>query len=300
MNNIIIPTSDLYRISMFDKYLNVNSIENNDHFIFIADDRFKHTREEYQKHFESLKNNHLYTLHYTRDFIEEVRPYFAECRFFDEILKAYPVCMKLLIFIWSKHVLGLDKAMMMDDDVLYLVPLKEKYENYDYVKKADGISKMCRASVAALEATYPEINIREFERTRKSKINSGTLIYTHSEKYDILNWMQRFFDSEHLCILYKKKVYEYENGISKLKYGCSWIIEQYIYGMFFDAVVGIDKFHEFGSSVNISVSGYCKNPKTITKIPNIVHLLLKNKEVHYEYYTTLLDKYLKQKKDKKK
>ena len=288
-NVIIIPTCNEYRIRMFDEYFNVYNQDHNMRLIFIADDRNKISRDAYTEIFKSLKHSSLYELHFSSDVISDVRHLFSDAAYFDNILNSYKLSIKLLIFIWAKHKLNINKSMLLDDDVLFFKPIDHIFDKNDYVKKTDGLSWLCAKSRNALQDVYPEIDINDFEKDKSRKINSGSIIYTWDDSHDLVGWVHRVFNSEKLSRYVMRRAYLHTIGKGNIHrgtgWGRSWIMEQYVYGMFMNKI-GFDRWESFSSyeintGVNLPKDGKIKQVKNL---PNIVHFLPANKKPLYEYY----------------
>ena len=294
-NVIIIPTCNLYRIRTFDKYFNVFNIVHDHRFIFVADDRHKISREEYLEVFSTLKNRHLFDLTFSTELLSSVSPLFSDVPYFADIVKNYPLSIKLLIFIWAKHELGIEKCMLLDDDVLFLRPVDHVFAEHNFVKKSDMISWLCQKSLAALQDAYPEIDVKKFENDKK-KINSGSIIYTWDDSHNLLGFVKQFFGCKSLHKFIMERAYLHSIGKGHVGkgtgWGRSWLMEQYTYGMFMHSI-GWDKFADFGAVVNTGVQiPKDDKPRKLTRVPNIVHFLPANKMPLYEYYIGRLEQYL--------
>lgn len=300
-NIVIIPTCNLYRIQKFDEYFNIFNVEHNHRFIFVADDRHKISREEYEKLFTSLKNSHLYEVHYSSDLLRSVQPLFEECKYFNDIVNGYPLSIKLLIFIWAKYELEITKSMLLDDDVLFLKPIDHIFDEHDFVKKADALSWLCSKSKQCLQDTYPEIDMTKFEND-KLKINSGSIIYTWDDSHDLLGFVRRAFASKALHKYVMERVYLHSIGKGFVHkgtgWGRSWIMEQYIYGMFMHSM-GWNRYADFSSAVNTGVTvPKDRKIRKLARLPNIVHFLPPDKLPIYEYYIQCIERYLTENHDR--
>jgi hypothetical protein len=296
MNIVIIPTCNEYRIRKFDEYFNIYDVDHNHRFIFVADDRHKISREEYKTIFASLKNQSLYELHFASDLLSSVKLIFTDCLYFDNIVNNYPLSIKLLIFIWAKMVLGINKSMLLDDDVLFLKPIDHIFDSYDYVKKPDALSWLCTKSKQCLQDTYEEFDLTKFEND-KQKINSGSIIYTWQDSHDLLGWVKQAFSSKALNKFVMERVYLHSIGKGFVNkgtgWGRSWIMEQYIYGMFMHSI-GWDGWHNFtASEVNTGVTAPKDDKiRKIAKLPHIVHFLPPDKVPIYENYIKRIEQFL--------
>lgn len=285
--NVIIPTSNEYRIRMFDKYFNILDLPHNMNIIFLADDRGNISKEKYNEIFYELKNKAYYSLYFTSDLIESVRPYFSNAKYFNDILKLYGVSIKKLIFIWAKKTMNINKSFLLDDDVLFLKPIDEFYYANAYVRKKDPFSKLCKRSASAVRSTYPEVNYDEFVK-KKLQINSGSIIYTWDDNHNLINWMNRFFDSTHIYEYLKERYDDFHSGKSKNLWGISWQIEQWIYGLFMYSCDELQSYASFGNIVNTSISRPEKI-KPLQKLHHIIHFLNRDKIPVYEYYIARLE-----------
>lgn len=286
--NIIIPTCNEFRIRTFDEYFNIFNEAHNIRFTFVCDDRGGISRKQYETVFASLKNKDLYDVYFATDVVKDLSSTFADCAYYDSILTEYPLSIKLLIFIWAKKFLGFDKSMLLDDDVLFLKPITQFYEENDYARKKDSLSKLCVKSRQALQLTYPDFDILQFEKAR-DKVNSGSIIYTWKDEHDLLGWVKKFFSSEPIDKLIRIKKYEWAAGLSRALWGSTWLLEQYSYGMFMHHM-GMDKYAHFGNLVNTGISKASPKISPLQVIHNIVHFLPRDKMPLYEFYLARLNK----------
>ena len=287
MNAVFIPTSNLYRAQTLIKYYNIHAEPTNQRVTFIADDRGNISREEYA----SAINDPRFGLIYTSDMMAAVNHLFDSCPYYDQIINdMYKVSIKMLVFIYASRYLGIKKSLMLDDDVLFLKPL-DKWFEYDYVVKEDGLSSMPDHQVKAFQYTYPDVNIAEFN-TPEVRINSGSIIYTLEDGDDrLVNDVRAFFSSDDIYRVLVNRLNK--TNTRRARWGYDWMLEQYFYGIHMYSL-GVE-IPRFRAAVNIGLA-YPKEDKPLrplVSVPNVMHFLQMEKQRMYDGYLPLIDQYIR-------
>lgn len=291
-NNIFVLSSSNKRLEMFARYYNVFKEETNQQITLIVDDR----RISRDKIFRS---NIFHNILYATDIIEELRPKFTNCDYYDMILNIYPVSIKMLIFIYAYYFLGINKSMLIDDDTLFLCPIDYIFEKDDYVVKKEFLSKMTHRRAQIFADIFDIENfVNQFN---KNLINSGTMLYTYKEKHDLLGDVQKFYNSGDIfAMLYENYCKNIMNGESnRTTSGRVWITEQYFYGIhFLKLKLSGETITDFGQAVALYTTYIKENAKKIKmkKLPNIMHFVPKNKENFYNFFSNYIDDYVERNK----
>ena len=284
-NVVFIPTSNLYRVRTLIKYYNVHNLPTSQRVIFIADDRGNIGKEEYA----DAVGDSGFELIYTSDMLAAVNDLFVDCPYYDVIINdMYKVSVKMVVFIYAARHLGINKSLMLDDDILFLKPLDEWFK-HDYVVKEDGISKMSSAQIKAFQRTYPHINISQYDQP-KNRINSGSLLYTHQDNGVLLHDVRAFFSSDDIYHIFVNRLNK--TNSRRKRWGKDWMLEQYFYGIHMYSL-GLD-IPRFRSAVNTTLT-YAKEGVPLNKfrkIPNVIHFLQIEKQRMYDAYLPLIDSYL--------
>ena len=284
-NVVFIPTSSLYRVRTLIKYYNVHNLPTSQRVIFIADDRGNIGKEEYA----DAVGDSGFELIYTSDMLAAVNDLFADCPYYDQIINdMYKVSVKMVVFIYAARHLGINKSLMLDDDILFLKPLDEWFK-HDYVVKSDRLSWMPDTHVKAFEYAYPHVDIAEFNQP-KNHINSGSIIYTVNDDARLIADVRSFFSSDEIYHILVKRVNK--NKGPRKCWSYDWTLEQFFYGVHIYSL-GLE-IAQFKSAVNIEM----KLPKEdriikpLNKIPNVIHFIQMKKQLMYDAYLPLIDSYL--------
>jgi len=214
--------------------------------------------------------------------------YFTDAPFYDKILDVYGLSVKLLTFVFAKT-LGVEKSMMLDDDVFLLKPV-DSFFQYDYVKKADTMSKMGKKAHSIVRSVFPESLDLEQMNADNHRINSGTLIYKFHES--LIADLHAFFSSEQIYTFLKN---ERRDDKKPSHVGHAWLVEQYTYSCHLHRF-GQENLHDFGSEVRMVGAYPKKKPKdtsVLKNAPNILHFVLRDKKRLYEHYSKVVNNTLK-------
>jgi hypothetical protein len=161
------------------------------------------------------------------------------------------------------------------------------------------MSRLCAPSHNALREPYPNVDI--YLTDKNLKLNSGSIIFTYQDR--IIDHMRKFFSSYQVNFMISEKTFLIETRGNV--WGCSWIIEQVVYGIFFrDIILHEDRCKRIpGNIVTLeivgpNVKGASPPTSPFRSIPHIIHFLPRNKIPFYEYFLSRLKATLKNEKRK--
>ena len=297
-NDIFIISNKVERIEKFIKYYNVYKTDTNQRLNVILDDR------NCTYNTESICHDEI-EIHYATQVIESTKHLFDQ-EYLMKILDVYGVAIKWLVFPYIHEVLGLNKAMMMDDDVLLLKPLDHYFSN-DYVfYNESSFGNMSKTVEAGLAPIYKDlIDISTMRNPPYFSLNSGQVIHTKNDHY--LEFLQRAVCKE-TYILIMSAVMKYKNKERAGRYdtpaygsaknnrvigGKYWIIEQNIYAIYYKWLLenGYEPV-KFGNDVKIIVKFMTEKPK-LKSIPAYIHYLPIDKNPLYDLYGASVEELLK-------
>ena len=298
-NDIFIVSNKVERIENLLKYYNVYGEDTYQRLHVILDDR----KATYN--IDSIKDT--VEIHYATDVIEKTKHFFDEEYLF-KILDVYGVAIKWLVFPYIHEVLNIERAMMMDDDVLLLKPL-DHYFSHKYVfYNESALGVMGKFVEAALYPLYKDlVDISTMRQKPYFSMNSGQVIHTKNEHY--LEFLQRAVCKD-TYILIMDGVYKYKNkkgygGSVIPAYGTAknnrsmggkyWCIEQNIYAIYYKWLDenGYEPVR-FGGDVRVWST--VMNVKKLKKIPAYIHYLPIDKEPLYTQYAKAVEELLKEEK----
>lgn len=281
VNRIYVPAYKEDRLRYFQKYYNVLGLETNIEITLILDDRYR-TRESYDLSGIDFHKE----IFWSSDIIADCRNLFTNKENYDRILKIYAPSLKMLVFIWLHKFKGIDKSMLLDDDVLYLKPVDEAFQN-DFMIKKEMLSRVSGSLASVFRKVWPD----RVDDINTNLLNSGTIIYTYDESNGLIEDADSFFSSPEI-LSELEAGYEKRLNVHRIR-GRAWILEQYFFGFHFINIKKKHKVVDFRTYVNL-VTVYPKenSSKTIKKLPYIYHFLPMIKEPLYEHYTKLVDAYL--------
>lgn len=280
MNNIFVFSYSLERLNLFQKYYNVLNEETNTSISLILDDR-KKPRDYYDMSKITFHEN----VYWATDIIEFCRDIVKDQILYDKINAIYGPAIKLLTFHWIYHKLNIVKAMILDDDVFFLRPIDDLF-NYDYVIKEEHMSRPKGNFLIALREIYPD----RADALKNNLLNSGTIIYTYRNDLKLYEDISLFYNP--LFLKFFENVESQRISKERVK-GRAWILEQYAYGLHFMKVKEKYTVNSFKEKVRlITTNPSDKYPKSINKLPNIMHFLPIDKDSCMSYYSKLVDDYL--------
>jgi hypothetical protein len=298
-NDIFIISNKVERIENLLKYYNVYGEDTYQRLHVILDDR----KATYN--IDSIKD--AVEIHYATDVIEKTKHFFDEEYLF-KILDAYGVAIKWLVFPYIHEVLNIERAMMMDDDVLLLKPLDHYFFNKYVFYNESALGVMGKFVEAALYPLYKDlVDISTMRQKPYFSMNSGQVIHTKNEHY--LEFLQRAVCKD-TYILIMDGVYKYKNkkgygGSVIPAYGTAknnrsmggkyWCIEQNVYAIYYKWLDenGYEPVR-FGGDVRVWST--IMNVKKLKKIPAYIHYLPIDKEPLYTQYAKAVEELLKEEK----
>jgi hypothetical protein len=298
-NDIFIVSNKVERIENLLKYYNVYGEDTYQRLHVILDDR----KATYN--IDSIKD--AVEIHYATDVIEKTKHFFDEEYLF-KILDAYGVAIKWLVFPYIHEVLNIERAMMMDDDVLLLKPLDHYFFNKYVFYNESALGVMGKFVEAALYPLYKDlVDISTMRQKPYFSMNSGQVIHTKNEHY--LEFLQRAVCKD-TYILIMDGVYKYKNkkgygGSVIPAYGTAknnrsmggkyWCIEQNVYAIYYKWLDenGYEPVR-FGGDVRVWST--IMNVKKLKKIPAYIHYLPIDKEPLYTQYAKAVEELLKEEK----
>jgi hypothetical protein len=290
MNDIFVLSANIDRLRYFNKYYNVLHKDTVSTLHLIVDDR--HLGRLDSNTLESLTN--FTSVHYVSDIICAVRPYMAEksLPFYDAILEKYKVSIKWLVFIYSNKILGVHRAALLDDDTFLLQPIDHYFHNKNVVMR-EFLSGMNDRVQRLLTNVYGDIvNINQMKEER-CYINSGQMIYTWDSDV-LLDFMNRTFCRDMYDFIEEGvKKYSKKSGTSSIRKtgGYYWIIEQYVYAVFFEYLKQSSEVNLFKNDMVLWTYTSFKFD-SIKKLPSYIHFLPKDKTPLYTDYVKMLYAYL--------
>lgn len=279
MNNIFLLTAEYNRILNFYNYYNIFNKKTQTKINIIIDDRIISKND-------IIKIQKLYTdIYFVSDIIESLIIFFDSPDIVLEILKKYGVSIKWLLFIFIGKILKIKKSMLIDDDTLLIKPI-DFYFKYDYVIKKDNLASMTDLGIDTAKKIV-KFNINEINEKRLF-INSGQMIHTWKNE-GLLKFMNNVF-SIHMLNFINKGIKKTNNFSLRNVNGKYWIIEQYMYAIYFYSLKNV---HKFKSDIQLYTYKIKEIPKN-KKLPNFIHYLPKDKEPFYKYYLPFLDNKIKE------
>ena len=295
-NDIFVVSNKIERIHNLLNYYNVYDVDTNHKLHVILDDR----KQSYNV--ESISD--LITIHYATDMIEKTKHFFEQ-EWLERILEVYGVAIKWLVFPYVHEVLGIKKAMMMDDDVLLLKPLDHYFEDEYVFYNESALGVMGKFVEAVLAPLYKDlIDVSTMRYQPYFSMNSGQVIHTQNEHY--LEFFQRavckdtyvlIMDGVHKYTRVKKhgKYDTPEYGSAKnnrVMGGKYWIIEQNIYAIYYKWLVEQGyKVERFKGDVRLWTT---KMPEKVSfkSFPAYIHYLPTDKEPLYNVYAKRVEEIL--------
>jgi len=297
-NDIFIVSNKVERIENLLKYYNVYGEDTYQRLHVILDDR----KTTYN--IDSIENS--IEIHYATDVIEKTKHFFDE-EYLLKILDSYGVAIKWLVFPYVHEVLNIQRAMMMDDDVLLLKPLDHYFFSAYVFYNESALGVMGKFVESALSPLYKDlVDISVMRKEPYFSMNSGQVIHSKNEHY--LEFLQRAVCKD-TYILIMDGVYKYKNkkgygGSVIPAYGTAknnrsmggkyWCIEQNIYAIYYK---WLDENgyapDRFGSDVRIWTT-IMKDVKKLKKIPAYIHYLPIDKEPLYTQYAKAVEELLKE------
>ncbi len=294
MHNIFVLTCNPTYVEIMNKYYNIHNLPTKAKLTLIIDDK-RIPKDSIPELMQRLPIFSDYIL--MSDMIEFVgNTVLKNSKHFKELVNFYyKVSVKLIVFIYVKLKLGIDKSFMMDDDILFLKPIDSLFDNYNYAIKKDTLSNFNNGTYLEkkiktnIETTYyyvdnVQMNIEKFY------INSGTILFTWTDSIDIVKTIFDFFNSDKIYYMIKEK-YISDNKPFKFL-GRMWVTEQYIYSILLflihqsNTVNDIDNKTVFlhtrtVSNTNIKISK--------DKLPNLIHILSRDKMPIFQKYIEVLN-----------
>ena len=296
-NNIFVVSNNIERLEALIKYYNIYDKPTNTKLHVILDDR--------ERSYNATTIAEHFQIHLASHMIEKTRQFFHEEYLFN-ILKIYGVAIKWLVFPYVHEVLGIKKAMMMDDDVFLLQPLDHYFEN-DYVfYNESALGVMGKFVEKVLEPKYRDlVDIAPMRYDPYFSMNSGQVIHTQNEHY--IEFFNRAICKDVYILLlegvdkYKKKrihggknrTVEYGSEKNNRSIGGKyWIIEQNIYAIYYRWLVENNyDVKKFGADVRIWTT-IMKDDQTVRKLPAYIHYLPTDKTPLYTTYAKRVEEIL--------
>jgi hypothetical protein len=290
VHNIFVLSANVERVSYFNTYYNVLHKDTDSKLHLIIDDR--HLGRLDTDTIESLTN--FTSVHYVSDIISSVRQFIAEksLPFYDAILERYKVSIKWLVFIYANKILGIHQAALLDDDTFLLQPIDHYFQNKHVVMR-EGMSGMSDRVQQLLTNVYGDIVDINKMKEERHYINSGQMIYTWDDDV-LLEFMNRTFCRVMYDFVEEGiKKYAKKSGVSSIRKtgGFYWIIEQYVYAVFFEYLNQRSEVKRFNSDMILWTYNSFKFD-SIKKLPLYIHFLPKDKTPLYTDYVKMLDSYL--------
>lgn len=285
LNNVFVLSSNLDRIEYFIKYYNVLNKTTKTSLNLIIDDR---NIDKTDKRISELKFDNVY---FVKDIIEQTKDFFSgpALDFYDEILDKYRVSIKWLIFIYTNKVLNLKQSALLDDDTFLLQPIDHYFENKNVIFREQLSAMNDNVKTLLSNICGDIVDIRKLAENR-NYLNSGQMIYTW-ESDVLLDFMNKVFCQDMLNFINEGIAkYSKSNTFRKVG-GFYWIIEQYIYAVFFEHLKTKTEVVNFKNDICLHTYTKFKNTK-IKKLPCYIHFLPKDKSPLYEIYTLMVDDYL--------
>lgn len=285
-NHVFVCGGNASRLNWFSQYYNIEKKPTSQVIHFMLDDRFV-GRSAFDGFI--LGNNTTNSDYiWVTDVVDALKHHFINVPYFNVILnKYYKVSIKLLVFIYAKEIMGIDKSLLLDDDIFFLKPLDKWFEYNKIVKTPETLSRMS----ANIGAMFTEIFGDEFvyaDFTKSGKLlNSGTLLYVWNDR--LINDVKNYFSSE---LLYKALVKKFTNDPTWSKRGLIWITEQYFYGIH----VSLADPSPLSFGPEIKMLGYPKNDEykfeyNMMKLPAVLHFIPSDKERNFKYWKVIIQKY---------
>ena len=287
MNRVFVVSNNIERVDSFLKYYNIGRLDTDTDVSFILDDR--NTK---------FNTSHIdEKIYYVSSMIESCRDFFNDKESFDLIIDIYGVAIKWLVFPYVHKVLGVKKAMMMDDDTFLLKPI-DTYFNNDYVFKSEGPLGIISTGIGRmLSPLYDDLvkvqywnMINRYEGTDpKFSLNSGQLIHTENDMY--MEFLNRAFCKSIYITLAEAKL-KYEKKWSGESFnrgyigGRTWHVEQFVYAIYYKWLLNNDyDVAEFGKDVRLQPVAFKKKPNLrFDTLPKFIHYLPKDKSSLYDVY----------------
>lgn len=291
MNNIFIISTKFQRIKYFKKYFNIFNEKTNIKMNVIIDDR-NMSNDEIKKFYDLNWNIYKAT-----NVIEYVAPLFSNENIMRKILDNYGVSIKWLLFIFINKKLSIQKSMIIDDDTLMIKPL-DHYFKHDYVIYREQLSAMSKRVRSLLSGIYPEIDIEKLNKERMF-VNSGQILFNWHE--DLFNHIDKAFCQEMLDFVEEgKEKYKKRTATEVRKVGgMYWIIEQYIYAVFFYKFKEKYDIVNFNNDILLYTFRLKEEYKFKRNIPCFIHYLPKDKEAFYKHFLPAVDKLIQKKQERK-
>lgn len=297
-NNIFIVSNNIERIESLLKYYNVYGEDTYQRLHVILDDRNR------TYNVESISDK--IEIHYATQMIESTKHFFDEEYLF-KILDVYGVAIKWLVFPYVHEVLGIEKAMMMDDDVLLLKPLDHYFFNKYVFYNESALGVMGKFVEASLSPLFKDlVDISVMRKEPYFSMNSGQVIHTKNDRY--LEFFQRAVCKD-TYILIMDGVYKYKNkkgygGSVIPKYGSKknnrsmggkyWCIEQNIYAIYYKWLSENDYAPvRFNGDVRIWTT-VMRSVNKLKKFPAYIHYLPIDKTPLYTIYAKAVEELLKE------
>lgn len=259
-----------YNLTRQDTSQNIN---------LLIDDRNKSISE-----FDLSKAHFVNKIYKVTDLVNYGSKKFSHCNYYEGLMKIYPITFKKQIFpyLYDQH--GINKSMLMDDDILYIKPLDAFFDECTVVKsdsmKADDKMLSCLRDVF-------ESNV--VDKLNKNLINSGTFLYTYDDR--LVKDLYSFYSSSHVMgYMSNAHIRSQKMGKPRIA-GMASIIEQLFYGCH---LISISKpISNFKSAVQlVTATPDLSNELTITKVNNLYHFLMRNKIPYMDHYLKALQRSL--------
>jgi len=288
--HIFVLSANVDRLEYFAQYFNIFGPDTDVVVHTIIDDRHVH-QEDIMRAYELG-----YHINLVSDVIDTVVPMLKRPDLAHDILDMYGVSIKWLLFPYINRVLDIKKAMTLDDDTLLLRPLDHYFE-HDYVWKRERLSKMNERVIDVLGEIINNRKFIEEINANMMFLNSGQMLYTDNDD-SLMDFLNRVFDTP-IYEFVKEGYDKYKSrNTSKIRGvgGYYWVIEQYIYCVFFNQLSKTHDVQQFGNDVFLETynmkESYRIGPRS--KPPAYFHYLPKDKEPFYKYYIPVLENYMKE------
>lgn len=282
MHNIFILSCNETRLEIMNKYYNIENIETSQKINVILDDtKLKSIDRDKLK----MVNGDVYL---ASDIISFCREKLGKnTKYYDWYVDKYKPTIKMLIFYYVKHKLGISKSFLMDDDILFFKPIDEIFEN-SFARKKDMLSSIRKEENLKIWRTLFSSSLVDKTESEKNYINSGTILFDYDKQDDILEKsLLNFFNCDELYD--KMKINNEKNeGHRRGFSGTFWVTEQYFFAFLLHQIhEKVPVIELTGSQVRLHTM--YKHPGPLKKKPNIIHILPIRKEEIYNMYFGVLD-----------
>jgi hypothetical protein len=184
------------------------------------------------------------------------------------------------------------QSALLDDDTFLLQPIDHYFQHKNVITR-ESLSGMNDRVQRLLTNVYGDIvDINQMKEDRHY-INSGQMIYTWDGDV-LLEFMNRTFCQDMYDFIEEGvKKYSKKSGTSSIRKtgGFYWIIEQYVYAVFFEYLKQSNEVNLFKNDMVLWAYTSFKFD-VIKKLPLYIHFLPKDKTPLYTDYVKMLDAYL--------